>query len=482
MTERLEQALLFICLLILSVSFSLYSQDDSRIVLFNGGRIQQHCQINWNGLSGMNVSPGSGICAGSAFPAAATLNPASLTALHHFAIQLDYIPPLQIELADPLDLDRRVATATDDAMEEFKTSETKIEYSHLSTRLRQSDQLAAGVLAGTWGRQRFALYFYRPFDILLNGMIAGVRTQINAKMAMSDKKEDIFFNSYIDGVNTLRATSVISGISLAREWSSVWRSGLSIEQCQARVQISGRLDVEGSMLFGGKENAFNDPDDPWHNDLHQLIDADYRGHSLGIKLGQTAQLAEHWQAAILLDWRADMHAQGQLTLLNNMVPALNLSADSGEKEEILDPEKLKLSQLTLTQTADYTSYPNLIIRWPGTLRFGLLYQHHRWETQLNYSYGLSPFALRYGPDEIGVKPAHSIRLGIVHPWLQLGLGASIIEKTAKGSKRLGDSRARYIIPQFSLGTGFNFKAGVHLILTLVTVPLPVLRTSVLLQL
>jgi hypothetical protein len=482
MTERLQRTGRYLFTLYFILSWPLFAQDDSKILLFDGGRVQQRWQINWNGLSGLNTSPGSGICTGSALPAAATLNPASLVALNGFAMQLDYIPHLQIELADPLDLNHHVATATDEAMAEFKTSDTRIDYSQLSARLQQSDQLAAGVLAGAWGRQRIALYFYHPFDIRLNGLLAGVRTQINASMAVSDKTEDIFFNSYLDGVHALTATSVVSGLSVAHEWSPVWRSGLAIEQCQARVQINGRLDVEGSMLFGGKENAFNDPDDPWHNDLHQLIDADYKGRSLAIKLGQTAQISKHWQAAILLDWRADMQAQGRLYLLNNTVPALNLSADSDAEEEILDPEKLKLSQLTLTQAADYKSYPRLLIRWPGSVRLGVLYQWRRWETQINYSYGLSPFALRYGNDEIGVKPAHSIRLGVVHPWLQLGLGATIIEKIAKGSSRLGDSGGRYIVPQFSLGTGVHFATGVRLLLTLVTVPLPLLRTSLLIQL
>jgi len=482
MAERLKQAGRCICAMFYFLSWPLSAQDDSKILLFDGGRVQQRWQINWNGLSGLNASAGSGICAGTALPSAATLNPASLASLSRFSMQLDYIPRLQIELAGPLDLNDHVATATDDAMAEFKTSTTKIEYSRVSAHLQQSDQLAAAVLAGSWGRQRFALYFYRPFDIRLNGLIAGVRSQINAKIAVSDKKDDLFFNSYMDGVNALSATSVISGFSLAREWSPVWRIGLSIEQCRARFQISGRLDVEGSMLFGGKENAFNDPGDPWHNDLHQFIDADYSGQAWGIKLGQIARLSEHWQAAALLDWRADMHAHGALTLINNTVPALNLSADKSNDEEILDPEKLKLSQLTLTRTAAYASYPELTVRWPGALRIGLLYQHRRLETQINYSYGLSPFAMRYGKDEIGLRPVHSVRLGIVHPWLQVGLGASVVEKIAQGSERLGESGETFIIPQFSLGTGFHIRSGIQIILALVTVPLPVLRTSLLIQL
>jgi len=482
MTARSVLTTLSTSLVILSTATTLYSQDDSRILHFDGGRVEQRWQINWNGLSGLASTPGAGICGATAVPATATWNPSALSGLSGFTAQVDYLPPLQIGLAGPLDLNHRVAEATDDAMETYRSAETRIVYSQLGAQLKQSDQLAGGFLSAGWKKQRLAFYFYRPFDLRLDALIASLHGQINAKIAVSDKKDDVYFNSYVDGMAVFRATSLITGLAFSHSWTPFCFSGLSIERTRAELHLQGRLNVEGSMLLGGKENAFNDPNDPWHNDLQQAITANYGGESWGLKLGHTQQLSSHWQVAAAVDWRADTRAGGQLNLINNTLPALHLSLDGEDEEEILQPEKLKLSQLTLTETVAYPSHPLLVIRWPSVLRGGVLYRHHRFEAQFNYGVGFSPFAVRYGRDEIGIKPKHSFQLGLSHPWLQVTLGVLLLQKIAHGSEQLGENGSTFVLPQFSVGTRCNLGSAMHLQLTFLSLPLSMLRSSLLIQL
>jgi len=230
------------------------------------------------------------------------------------------------------------------------------------------------------------------------------------------------------------------------------------------------------MLFGGKENTFNDPNDNWHNDLNQAIDAKYLGSDWGWKLSASYDVQPNLQLDAVFSWAPNVTTTGHLDLVNNTVPALNLGGDG--ENEILDPSKLKLSQLTLTREVQNRTFPKLEIKLPKTLTLSAAYKLDWFALHFSYGIGLSSLSLAYGPDEIGLKPAHSFTLGLDFKYVQSGMGLLILKKVAHGSENLGDSGDSLLLPLFSLGTSSKVWQNYELNFSLVLSPVPIFKMGI----
>jgi len=119
------------------------------------------------------------------------------------------------------------------------------------------------------------------------------------------------------------------------------------------------------MEIAGNEYAFNDPYDPHidfengeQNDLNQSIYTQFNGKGMGFKVGNFFQPNKNFAIGAVLEIIPPMNFNGDMKVEQNMMPALNANALTGEAdedEEIIDPAKLDLAKLTLT-----TPYENPI--------------------------------------------------------------------------------------------------------------------------
>jgi len=468
--------ILFICSTIIS------AQEDSKIIGFDGGKIDFSLNVAgglFSGISGSAANTGGSIAAFEPDGGTGFWNPANLAAINKLSLFVDFIPPAGFSLNSIMDIDAEIQVATDDAIKDYRDAALQPIYSKLASKIYQKDQVNAFVFTFPHSLATFSAYYFRPFDLSLSSAVSGVQAQILAQLAATGGDDKVLLNSYVDGHFDFNVGINAVGFAAGRQINPDWRVGLALERYDARIRTKGLFNIDGTMVFGGKENTFNDPNDSWHNDLNQFIDADYRGSDWGWKIAATYHVNPDFQVNAVFHWTPNVTTSGYMTLVNNTIPALNLDllGEQSDEQEILDPAKLKLSQLTLTEQVDNKVYPELEVRLPKMLRLGGAYRYHWLAVHFNYSLGLSPLSFVYGEDEIGLKPSHTFLLGFDLKYVQTGFGLSILHKKARGSKNLGSDGVRMQVPLFTLGTHINVGKNIRLYLSLQSLPLPSMKMS-----
>lgn len=462
-------------------SVSVRAQEDSKILHFNGGAIRNQITVSSNlfyGLGGRSANLGGSGASFHPDAAMAYWNPAQLAALGQPGLQFDLNPALSLDLASLAALDPQVRSATDDAISEYRDPALNPTYSQIGLGLKQQNMMASVAIA--WPMKQFTLagYFHRPLALHLESMISGIRAQITTRL----EQDDVFLNSFVDGNLDLQFGLSVKGLAMGRKITPKYHLGLAIERYSTRLSGSGYLNVEGTMITGGKEFAFNDPNDNWYNQLNQVLEAEYDGGGWGWKLAGSYLVQENLQFQALVEWAPNIHTHGFANIVNNTIPALSLSLfgaeDDDPEAEILDPEKLKLSQLTLTRQIDSETHAELLLKLPKTLKLGVAWRSGLISVHANYSLGFSPVAIQYGDHEIGLKPSHILRLGFDFKYLQAGIGFAALNRVMQGSTRLteGDGATLWL-PLFSLATGVDWLEHYRIDLLAIAVPLPVLKMT-----
>ena len=475
-------ATIFYALLLFCVGV-VHPQGDSRIIRFDGGKIDLNFAMTgglFSGIGGSSAGVGASIASFAPAGADGFWNPALLSSLNRFEFQIDAIPPINLSLDTFLDMPAEVQASTDNAIKDYKDASLVPTYSRIYSKIAQQDQLNAAVFTVPHRFATFSIYFVRPFEMDFRSKVSGIQAKILTTLSVSEGDDEVFLNSYVDGHLSLALGVNTIGLAAGKRINDLFDVGLAIERYDARLRSKGLFNVDGTMLFGGKENTFNDPNDAWHNDLNQFIDATYRGSDWGWKLGGSYSINPDFQVSGVFIWAPDITNRGSMKLINNTIPALNidLMGQQGEQEQdILDPEKLKLSQLTLTREVDNKVYPSLQMRLPKILRIGAAYRVNWFAVHFSYSMGFSPLSFVYGKDEIGVKPAHTFLLGFNLKYVQMGLGLSVLKKVAKGSENLGEDGLTSILPLFTIGSQAQIGEAMNFYFSLLSLPLPCVKIS-----
>lgn len=456
------------------ISTPVFPQENSKILLFNGGDIETRLSVSsslfW-GMGGKSANLGGSISSFDPDGSIAFWNPARLSLLKKRTLQLDYNPSLHFDLASFTDLDAEIQSSTDKAIQDYRDESLVPIYSRIGAKFSQQNQISSAVLAFPFRNLVFATYFHRQVNLNFNSLASGIRTQLSTKL----EEDDVFFNSFIGGNFSLQLGVNSVGIAASKVINSQWAVGMAVERFDVLLRANGQLNIEGTMLSGGKENIFNDPNDSWYNDLNQSIDAHYAGADLGWKIAGSYNFNKNLYFDAVLEWNPNVTASGSINLLNNAVPAINFNHEDGS--EIIDPSKLKLSQLTLTKKVDNKVYPQVKLKLPRTLKIGGAFRTSRVNMHLNYGLAFSPVSFVYGKDEIGLKPTHTLRLGFDFKYVQTAMGFSVLKKVAKGSENLGEEGDAIFLPLFSLGSGMDFLNAYRVDFLIFAVPMPLLKVS-----
>jgi hypothetical protein len=470
-------------IILFGVSLSAFAQENSKIVRLQGGLADIEWTVSSNlfyGLGGRATHLGS-IVSTNEYDLSVSTNPAFLADLDQHIIQLGYRPPVRINLGSLFDIDHSIQSATDSAIRDYRDDTIDLVYPDVQARISQSDQFGAFVfglpLVSDWG---MALHHSRPLRLDLSALISAAAIKIDTELDMSDAADQVVFNSFLGGnLSSTLALSTI-GFSTGYAISDHVSLGGSVNRSRVIIRTNGYIDVQGSMLYGGQENTFNDPNDNWHNDLTQSIDTDYDGHALSYQVAASYS-SDPFYLAMVMDWNPDIRATGQLDLVSNTVPALNTDVLLGESDEedaeILDPEKLNLSQLTFTKRVNQTSFPEMTIRYPSMLKLGAAYRWDHTAVHLDYAWGITPLSVVYGPDKVGIHPVHTVRLGLDIKSVQLGIGGAILKTLSEGAENLFAADQTFILPLVSAGTTLEFKR-ILLNMLLAANPTPLLSVTI----
>ena len=454
--------------------------ENSKILSFDGGKVDASINLASNVFYGIG-GRASNLCGtiSSFSPQAPTAlwNPAAITWLNHNSLSLDITPRILTDAARFIDLNGEIEQSTNEGISAYRTEETQITPTSAGVKLGQYGSTASGAIAIPLFNTVFHASFYRPIDFDLDVLFTGFKTKIMTSIPMSDKEDEVIFNSFIEGpLATHLGVSVVT-VGLSRKIGDDMAAGLSLEKYSATFRANGLLEVNGTMLFAGQEKAFNDPRDLWPNDLHQRIDSKYEGGGWGFKLGYTFRPQRNISIDAVFSWAADIVTSGAMNLHLNTIPALNIGVDADDEEEILDAAKLDLSRLTYTQPVYNKEYNQLTINLPKQLRLGVAYRLGSFEGHLSYGRYFHEFSFEYGDGRFGLKLENTLRLGFDLKYVQFGLGFITGRTVLVGSEVLEDANTSMFFPLFSLGTNFLFAQKYSLNLTAVSVPMPILRMS-----
>ncbi|MBN1999495.1 hypothetical protein JW935_18195 [candidate division KSB1 bacterium] len=471
---RLKSGIRILLFLLISAS---YAQDNSKILSLNGGHIRTRVTLYnhlFSAVGGENANLGGSLTESGV--TALFYNPALTSTYQRPTGFLELSPGYGIDVGSLGDINSHVKSSTDAAIQEYKDQSILLTYPFVQSAYKTKTRLNAGGLIVPVKDWVVGAYFYSPLDLQLDGLVTGSAAQINSKLVVSDDEDDVFFNGFVNGHINFHTGLFASGLNISRQFSRRWSAGFLLRYYRFSAHSDGLMNVEGTMLYGGRENTFKDPNDNWHNDLDQAVDAQFKGKDLGWSVGALYQLDENISFAALLDWMPDITASGHLHIVNNRVPALNLDTVTGDSDgEIFQAEKLKLSQLTLTETIRHQTFSQLKLRLPKFIKLGAGWRKGWFSASLSYSYGFSPLSFVYGKDEIGIKPEHRLTAGLDFKYVQAGLGFLTLKKFSNGSENLGTEPQHFILPVFTLGSFFKFKEDYTVYVSLILDPVPAIK-------
>ena len=274
--------------------------------------------------------------------------------------------------------------------------------------------------------------------------------------------------------------------------------------------MSARFDNQGMMSSTARgEEAFGDPNAGWlgpgkRNDLDALVSGDLQNTSWRMKIGTSLRVTEFLGVDAFLNIPpSQLDMKDKLRISYSSLDALNLGAE--EDEEVLDTNKLILSQLTRTKNTTYTSeYVRLNLPKSFTvgtnLRAGfftlaLNFSQYSGELSLDYKCkeerAITPptsaasrddsLATTYRAYLEGFKPKNSFRLGMDFKVFRLGGGAIFGDEVCSGFKKDDEPRepkTGIILPFFSTGFTIPLRENLKIGTVLVALPLTALRVSV----
>ncbi|MBN1349201.1 hypothetical protein JXJ21_07320 [candidate division KSB1 bacterium] len=469
-------------LILLLLTATLRSQGDSELIDFQGGKYT----FEFTTLNNLNLGVGSRVGAmggdyAGLFPSSESVlwNPANLAFMNHSQWTIDLRPPLVIDPAAFTDLDAEIHSAVDDGIQDIKGTDfimTDARYPELSLKMGARGNFGSGSFAIKSRYFTIAGAVYKPFEFDLNLIGTGMEARI--KTGEPGSALEVAFFSAID--LSVSANLRIQGMSIGfgRMITPEWSAGASFERLSGVADVTARFLVEGIMVTAGNERTFNDPNDPWYNDLHSSISGHFNGNCTGITLGSTYKFGKTWGVGAVLSMTNALEMNGQMQIIQHSLPGLNLEAE--KDEDLLDPthEDFDISSPTKTRLLYNPTGDLLILNLPssvglgtgGKLGFlGISVNYARYFGEMSYEYAVD----RNGtpiPYSRGLALSNGFRLGLDFKYLRLCggvLSAQMIDEVNESSETDGST---FLIPNFCMSTGFRILQRLRADIVLVAMP------------
>ncbi|MFQ5863886.1 MAG: hypothetical protein ACE5IW_01500 [bacterium] len=416
-------------------------------------------------------------------PFAYHLNPSFLAYTSQAGVSLEFTPGFSLSLNRFVDFNSRVREEIDAAIVDFRSEDFVVSYPQVSGDYLNFGGISSVAVVLPISTEGWTIFGVSQNLLNLRGSYinSGLESQMVSNVDVSEGTQKVIFNGFLDATLDVRAT--VRGLSagVAKVMSPEFALAFTINRYQAELRANGFANVDGVMIFGGTEHVFNNPQDPWPNTLRQSAKARYRGNGLGLNLSGTYHLKPNvWVLDAVLELPFTIKMSGQVEQEFNKIPALNLDAviRGEELDEILDPVKLKLSQLTLTEPDSFETYDALSLSIPKKIKGSLTYLGKRLKTRLTFGKYLSRIQLEYEPNRIGLNSAFFVNAQFEVARFQLSMGLTKIKPFARKTDEepVGDSN--HIIPSFALGANLNLSKNSKIYLILSSTPSPALRSRV----
>jgi len=422
-------------------------------------------------------------------------NPAQLSFLPYRQVELDFIPPFSLNVGDYYDVESEVEASINNAIADYKTSETTVEYTKVTPVYNHAGGLnnfsISIPVSKMWTKSAIAFSYSRAIDVQLNLLGNGLSTLLDIKKDVGDQKMLVKFRNDIDINFLFRMQLNRMSFALAKKWTPTFSTGITVNRYVGEIFVDGKFKIDGIMEIAGTEYAFNDPYDPRidfengeQNDLNQSIFTQFDGKGWGVKLGNIYQPNKNFAVGAVMEIVPPMHFNGDMNVKQNMMPALNSNALIGETngdEEIIDPIKLDLAKLTLTEPYENPTDDLCEVRLPSSFILGMAYKVGFLKGSLNVigyfgQFSFSTLGVTRGAKlKYGVRSAFDLRL------FQLGLGFTALDEIKEGTDSDDEAVKNVLLPQLSLGFGYSVTRHLKTEALLFVAPTPVFKWNFLLS-
>ncbi len=188
-------------------------------------------------------------------------------------------------MTDIVDAEGRAASAIDDAIEDVAADDIDLSYPSLDAWAGQQGGVLSGLAAFRLGFVTVAAAFEEPLALDLSFVDTGIEALAEAVKTDDGDEVDIVARCFLDAAGRVSASVNRTTLAAASRPIPSLGLGVSLSRYTADARIVGTVRGDGVMDYGGQEYAFNDPDDPWHNELGASADGAFEGSAFGWEAG-----------------------------------------------------------------------------------------------------------------------------------------------------------------------------------------------------
>ena len=464
--------------------------DDGKLTMFQGGAYRSDVLLS-NGLLfgvGSKTSSLGGTCTGLEYGAENLYwNPARLGFLPHSQAMLDITPPLPALNANALmDLNQEAAEQVDDLIAKMGGDDLVFrhdDYPQIEAAVSQKGWVHNGAIAlplRGWG---IGLGFYQPLDMELNMVGTGLQARASDQGDVNPQNHVILSASAdLSFLLDIEVNAISFGVG--KELLPRWSLGLGIDRYYGYSSTNGRLQLEGIILQAVRETAFNDPSDPWPNQLHSEMVGSYHGAAWGVKLGTSYRLRPNVSLDAIVILPTTLRLGGQMDITQYSMPVgIDLDSENPVDADMVDPYEPTRTELEDNPTANQIS-----IHIPGALKLGAAWRVKFLTAILQYGHYFGDFSCLYGIENmetpveytLGMKPDDALPLAMDFKLVRLSaglvLGRALYRRDPQKEDN-GSEEQKLLVPTLSLGTGFGLGERYGLDLLLISIPTGLMRVT-----
>jgi hypothetical protein len=260
--------------------------------------------------------------------------------------------------------------------------------------------------------------------------------------------------------------------------------GLGVDRYYGYSATNGRLQLEGIILQAIRETAFNDPSDPWPNQLHAEMVGSYRGTAWGTKLGASYRLRPNVSLDGIVILPTTLRLKGHMDIVQYSMPVgIDFDSENPVDADLVDPYEPTRTELEDNPTAD-----QIVIHIPGALRLGAACRLKFLTVILQYGHYFGDLSCLYGIEKmetsveytLGMKPDDILTLGMDFKAIRLSggliLGRSMYRRDPQKEDD-GSEEKRLLVPTLAVGTGLDLGQRYGIDLLLISIPTGLIRVT-----
>lgn len=444
-------------------------EGSSVLSYLDGGHLSCRAELSLGFLYGAGARPdalGTPVGTLRAGAAAATGNPAGLGFLTSGEILLDGSPGVGASVNELLDAEARAASEIDEAIEDVADDDIDITYPELDTWAGQKGGVLSGAAAVPVGPVTVAIAIEEPVNLDLRIVDTGIEALAETVKSEGDASIEITARCFLDAAGdvSLRVekTTLAAGARLAPAVSV----GAALSRVTARASLSGVVRGDGIVDYGGQEYAFNDPGDPWHNELGASAEGTFEGSGIGWTAGVSWRPSGRFAVDLAYSRAPDLSLEGSLTTVENTIPAVS--------EDGVDVELISASQPTLTEETITVEDDPVGLELPSYLGAAVSARAGILLATLEYRRFGDTIAYEYDGEAEGIDlgSALGLELDIGGFWA----GGGFVQGTLLPDD--GGQREAVTVPFANVGFGVPLGDNVRLDTLILAVPVQVMRLSV----